>query len=104
MAPSKLQCTQCGGTDFDEEGAYRRRCAYCGSLFEIPHRATGPTVTIMKGANVVFGEHAKVQIRGGLAIEDGAHVDILGELTLLERADEERIDAAKMKLKEEGRT
>lgn len=35
---------------------------------------------IQKGANVVFGPGAKVNVRGGMEIQDGANVRIDGEL------------------------
>ncbi len=34
----------------------------------------------MKGANVVFGKNAKVTVKGGMEIQEGANVRIDGEL------------------------
>lgn len=61
--------------------AKRVRCTHCGSLFQL---LTGePSVEIRKGANVVFGKNANVEIRGDLEIEDGATVDIQGKVTVM---------------------
>jgi hypothetical protein len=75
------ECTQCGATDFEALAAARVRCAYCGSLFERIEAA--PKLTIRKGANVVFGPHAQVEVRGGVEIEPGARVDIQGRVVLV---------------------
>ena len=58
------------------------KCAHCGSLFQVVTRE--PTVVINKGANVVFGRNANVEIRGDLEVQDGAKVEILGKVTVLE--------------------
>ena len=42
-----------------------------------------PTVEISKGANVIFGKTANVEIRGDMDIEDGAKVNIEGKVTVL---------------------
>ena len=75
------ECTQCGSTDFNDAGTKRVRCAHCGSLFEV---LTGePTLTINKGANVIFGRNANVEVRGDVEIQSGANVDIQGKITLV---------------------
>ena len=75
------ECTQCGSTDFDDVVKKRVRCAHCGSLFEV---LTGePTLIINKGANVIFGRNANVEVRGDVEIESGAKVDIQGKVTLV---------------------
>jgi DNA-directed RNA polymerase subunit RPC12/RpoP len=75
------ECTQCGGTDFEDVAAKRVRCTHCGSLFKV--LTNEPSVVINKGANVVFGKNANVEIRGDMAIENGANVDIQGKVTVL---------------------
>jgi hypothetical protein len=74
------ECTQCGSTDFEDLDSTRVRCTHCGSLFRLT--AGGPTVSIRKGAKVTFGRDAKVEIRGGMEIQDGADVDIQGDVTV----------------------
>lgn len=93
-------CSQCGAPDLEESGEGKLRCSFCGSLYSYTVRS--PTVVIRKGADVVIGSKAKVVIRGGLEIEDGARVRADGELTLLERAPEEVVAAARLRLKERG--
>ena len=75
------ECTQCGATDFEAVSARTVRCAFCGSLFERSDAA--PKLTIRKGANVVFGPNARVEVRGGVEIEPGARVDIQGHVVLV---------------------
>ena len=75
------ECTQCGSTDFDDAGTKRVRCAHCGSLFEV--LIGEPILTINKGANVIFGKNANVEIRGDVEIQDGAKVDIQGKITVV---------------------
>ena len=75
------ECTQCGSTDFDDAGIRRVRCTHCGSLFEV---ITGePKLTINKGANVIFGRNANVEIRGDVEIQSGAKVDIEGKVIVV---------------------
>jgi len=95
-----FSCTQCGGSELKQAGEGKVACAYCGSIYLIASR--GPTVIIRKGADVVFGKNAKVVINGGLEIETGSTVRFDGEITLLERAPEEAVRAAKLRLKEES--
>ncbi len=74
------ECTQCGSTEFEDHGAKRVRCSHCGSLFQV--LTDEPKVVISKGANVVFGKTANVEIRGDMEVEDGAKVDIEGKVTV----------------------
>jgi rubredoxin len=75
------ECTQCGATNFEDLDNSRVRCTFCGSLFEV---LTGdPKLTINKGAKVVFGKNANVEIRGDVKIESGADVDIQGKVTVM---------------------
>lgn len=97
-----FSCSQCGGPDLERSGEGKLRCPYCGSLYG--YDVKGPSVVIRKGANVVFGRNARVVIRGGLEIEDEADVRIEGEITLLERAPEKDVTAARLRLLERGRT
>ncbi len=95
-AVKAFTCSQCGAPDLERSGEGKLRCPYCGSLYS--YELKGPTVVIRKGADVVIGRNAKVVIRGGLSVEEDARVQVDGELTLLERAPEEAVTAAKLKL------
>lgn len=75
------ECTQCGATDFRADSGRIVRCAYCHSLFE--RIETAPRVTIRKGAHVVFGRNAQVEVRGGMEIEPGADVDFQGRVVFV---------------------
>jgi len=74
------ECAQCGSTDFEDSGIKRVRCAHCGSLFEV--LTDESTLTINKGARVIFGKNANVEILGDMEVQDGADVDIDGQLIL----------------------
>lgn len=75
------ECTQCGSTDFDGDGTRRVRCAHCGSLFEV---LTGePTLSINKGAKVIFGKKANVEVRGDIDIQSGVNVDVQGKVVVV---------------------
>ena len=102
-ATKKHECTQCGSTRFEREGEAFLRCSYCQSLYELAgKKSKGPAVVIRKGANVVIGKNADVVVRGGLEIESGANVQMLGKLTLVERGSDEMIQQARLRLKGEG--
>ena len=75
------ECSQCGATDFEDAGLRQVRCCHCGSLFK--ELSDEPKLTILKGANVVFGRSANVEIRGDVEIQDGADVDIQGKIVLV---------------------
>jgi DNA-directed RNA polymerase subunit RPC12/RpoP len=75
------ECTQCGGTDFEDKRSGRVRCAHCGSLFQVLTRE--PKLVIQRGAKVVFGKNADVEVRGDIQVESGAHVDVQGKVTVL---------------------
>lgn len=96
-----FSCSQCGGPDLERSGEGKLRCSYCGCLY--CYSVRGPAVVIRKGASVVFGRNARVVIRGGLEIEDEADVRMDGEITLLERAPEEDVTAARLLLLERER-
>lgn len=99
---ASLQCTQCGSTDFtrpDDQGMLR--CKHCDSTYRLKSKgkgSLGTQVVIKKGANVKFGKSAKVKIRGELMVEDGANVEIEGEIEIVERSSTERVAAAKEEL------
>jgi hypothetical protein len=76
-----FECTQCGSTDFSEARKKRVRCAHCCSLFKVV--SDEPKLTISRGANVVFGKNANVEVRGDVEIEDGAHVEVQGKVSVL---------------------
>lgn len=94
-------CSQCGAPDLERSGEGKLRCPFCGSLYSFSVR--GPTVVIRKGANVIIGRKAKVTIKGGVEIQEGARVQVDGEVTLLERAPEEAINAARLRLRATGK-
>jgi hypothetical protein len=75
------ECTQCGSTDFEDDGPKRIRCTHCGSLFQL--LTNDPAFVINRGANVVFGRNADVEIRGDIDVQSGANVDIQGKVTVL---------------------
>ncbi|MBN2676558.1 MAG: hypothetical protein JXR32_00675 [Anaerolineaceae bacterium] len=75
------ECSQCGSTDFEDAGMRQVRCSHCGSLFQ--ELKDEPKVTILKGANVVFGKSANVEIHGDVEIQDGADVDIQGKIVIV---------------------
>lgn len=89
------RCGHCGGNALDWVGETEVVCAHCGTRYrKVPKAA--PRVVIQKGANVVFGPNAKVTIRGGLEIEEGANVRVEGdlefELEIIELGDGERAE------------
>jgi len=75
------ECTQCGSTDFNDAGMHQVRCSHCGSLYKV--LTDEPKLTILKGANVVFGKNANIEIHGDVEIQDGADVDIQGKIVLV---------------------
>ena len=75
------ECTQCGSTDFEGIAIRRVRCTSCGSLYEVLTKE--PKVVINKGANVVFGKNANVEVRGDIEVASGAKVDVQGKVTVL---------------------
>jgi DNA-directed RNA polymerase subunit RPC12/RpoP len=89
------ECTQCGATDFLDVEAGRVRCASCGSLFEVLTRE--PRVVINKGAHVVFGKNANVEIRGDMQVQDGAEVNVEGKVTVLSDGKQREFKLKKVK-------
>jgi hypothetical protein len=81
-----FSCSLCGAHDGQELPDDKVKCAYCGTVF----RRTHEHVVIGRGANVVFGPNANVRIRGGMRIESGANVSVLGKLEVLELGDESK--------------
>jgi uncharacterized Zn finger protein len=76
-----FECSQCGSTEFEEVKTRQVRCAHCGSLFQVV--TSEPLLVINKGANVIFGKNANVEIHGDIEVENGANVEILGKVTVL---------------------
>lgn len=92
MNLQKYQCTQCGSNDFAELGESKIKCNYCSTVYRVTEpEAAKPKVIIGKGANVVFGKNSNVTIKGGVEIKEGANVQFLGKLDILEVGDEEKI-------------
>jgi len=77
---SSFECAQCGSTEFIEVGARRVDCAYCKSQYQLITKE--PVLVINKGANVIFGKNADVEIRGDIEVQSGANVDIQGKVTV----------------------
>lgn len=97
-ALKKIQCTQCGATDYELQPGNKVKCTYCNTVYQAPTPSKEkPTMTIKKGANVVFGANSVVSVKGGIHIEDGADVSFLGKLEIIERGDEEIIKQAEAK-------
>jgi DNA-directed RNA polymerase subunit RPC12/RpoP len=95
MTVRNFKCTQCGALDFTEEGKEKLRCTYCESLYFIEDEEEkakgGGGLIIKKGAKVTFGKNSNVIIKGKLEIEDGAEVELNGNITLIEKSSEEKI-------------
>lgn len=106
MKIKSFTCPQCGSSDFNREKENLVRCTYCRSLYQVPENffANQGNVIISKGAKVTFGKNAHIIIKGSLEIEEGAEVDILGKITLVEKSDQGTIETARQRLKkiEEG--
>lgn len=77
-----FECSQCGSTEFEETGVRKVRCLHCGSFFQVV--TNEPVLVIHKGANVVFGKNANVEVRGDIEVQNGANVEIQGKITVLE--------------------
>jgi uncharacterized Zn finger protein len=91
------ECSQCGSSDFEETDVRQVRCCHCGSLYQV--LTDEPKVTILKGANVVFGKNANVEIHGDMEIQSGADVEIQGRI-LMVKGKQKRI--FKLELLEKG--
>ncbi len=88
----KYECTQCGSHDFAELGESKIKCNYCSTIYRVTEPAAAkPKVIIGSKANVVFGEKSNVTIKGGVEIKEGANVQFLGKLEILEMGDEEKM-------------
>jgi hypothetical protein len=74
-----FECTQCGSTKFDDLDKERIRCSFCGSIY--PVFSNEPSIIIRKGANVIFGKNSKVELKGSVEIQEGAKVEIRGQMT-----------------------
>lgn len=73
------RCGSCGGSELTWTSDTDVTCAHCGTRYrKVPKAA--PKVVIKKGANVVFGPSAKVVVKGGMEIEEGANVRVEGDL------------------------
>ncbi|HRJ03589.1 MAG TPA: hypothetical protein PK605_04200, partial [Ignavibacteria bacterium] len=92
MNLQKYQCTQCGSNDFAELGESKIKCNYCSTVYRVTEpESAKPKVIIGKGANVIFGKSSNVTIKGGVEIKEGANVQFLGKLDILELGDEQKI-------------
>ena len=75
-------CTQCGSTDFIDIQKRKVRCAYCGSMYKV--MTPEPILEISKGAHVIFGKNANIEVRGDIEVQNGANLEIQGKVTVLE--------------------
>lgn len=99
MSQKTVQCTQCGGADFNNEANDLVRCVYCNSLFKVVEpKVHQHKVIVEGGANVTFGRNVKIT-GGGLLIKKGATVTINGDLGLLKPGSPDEIESAKLRLK-----
>lgn len=73
------RCGHCGGVDLQWTSDTDVTCRHCRTRYRKVPKAQ-PKVVIRKGANVVFGKNAKVTVRGGMEIENGANVRVDGDL------------------------
>lgn len=104
MPLEKFECTQCGAHEFEESEDNKIKCGYCGTVYKVTEEpAKQPKVIIGKGANVIFGEKSNVTIKGGVKIEQGANVQFLGKLEILEMGDEEKIKNSEYYRKKQGK-
>jgi hypothetical protein len=89
------KCGHCGGGELEWKSDTDVVCLHCRTRYRKVPKAQ-PKVVISKGANVVFGPNAKVTVRGGMEIEEGANVRVEGdlefELEIVELGDGERGD------------
>lgn len=107
MALKKYECTQCGSHDFEELDADKVKCSYCSTVYRVTEHSDDtpkPKVIIGKGANVVFGKTSNVTIKGGVKIEEGANVQFLGKLDILEIGDEEKIKNSEYYINKNAKT
>ena len=96
MALKKYECSQCGSHEFEELDGNKVKCSYCSTIYRITEsKENTPKIIIGKGANVVFGKNSNVTIKGGVEIKEGANVQFLGKLDILEMGDEEKIKNSK---------
>ncbi len=86
MGFEAFSCSQCGAHDAQALPDDKVKCSYCGTVFRAVH--DDARVIIGRGANVVFGPNSNVRVRGGIKIESGANVSILGKLEVVELGDE----------------
>ena len=92
MELEKFECPQCGASDYEKLNDNNIKCSYCGTVFKVNNEpAEQPKVLIKKGANVIFGKNSNVIIKGDVKIEDGAKVEFLGKLEIVQMGDEEKI-------------
>lgn len=94
------KCVHCGSGDFSKEPENRMRCSYCKSLYVVQKKETKSSgVFIRRGAKVRFAKDSHTTVKGQLYIEDGADVQFLGKITVLEKASDEAIRQAKEALR-----
>ncbi len=80
--PEVINCQRCGSTSFEDVSTNKIKCSHCGTVFN--KFDDEPAVIIGKGANVVIGKTANVEIRGDLKIQEGANLDIQGQVVIID--------------------
>ena len=107
MTLNKYECTQCGSHEFSELSDDKVKCSYCSTVYRVSGNSedsSKPKVIIGKGANVVFGKSSNVTIKGGVKIDEGANVQFLGKLDILEIGDEEKIKNSEYYINKKAKT
>jgi len=83
--PEIFLCQQCGSNSFEEVNTKQIECAHCGTKYK--KTSDDPAVIINKGANIVIGKTANVEIRGDVEIQEGANLDIQGQVVINDEDD-----------------
>jgi len=80
-----FRCVHCGATRFQEDAEGLLHCSYCRSTYR-RKADDAPRLVIAAGANVVIGRAARVRVDGDVRVEQGAYLEVQGELQLVSRA------------------
>ena len=78
--PEIIACKQCGSPSFIDVSNNQIECDHCGTKYKKTSDDTA--VIIGKGANIVIGRTANVEIKGDLEIQEGANLDIQGQVVI----------------------
>ncbi len=94
MGLQAFECLKCGATRFREADGLLH-CEYCRATYRRlgpePHPDPDvdpvPKLRIGRGAKVVVGKTARVRIGGRVVIEEGASVEVHGDVELVDAGD-----------------